>query len=161
MQKGEKFTPSQSEKCFTQKEWISILPEWNFTLIRMISHPFHSFKSEFSPFLESDHSSHSFSSDFFYVYWNLNLFTEKEWFEWSLSKKTEKFTLERVKFHVIRVKWVRYHSYKSLVRVKFTFFEWNIFHSEKEWTFHFAFREYTSEFKIPGCYFRSIRYQRA
>ena len=111
---------------------------------------------------------------------------EKEWFEWSLSKKSEKFTLERVKFSLLkewyfhswksemgeisflqecnftlvgvkftlfecnfffekftlkRVKWVRYHSYKSeislllewnsLYWVKFTLFEWNIFHSEK------------------------------
>ena len=62
MQKSEKMIPSQSEKCFSQKDEfhsnkskISLL--WwyltHFTLSRV----------NFSLFLESDHSNHSFSSE--------------------------------------------------------------------------------------------------
>ena len=68
MQKSEKFTPSQSERCFTQEEWISLCQEGKFNSnkseILLISEwKFHSFKSEFSLFLESDHSNHSFLSE--------------------------------------------------------------------------------------------------
>ena len=89
MQKSEKFTPSQIE-FHSYKSEISLLWEWyltHFTLSRV----------KISLFQESEHSNHSISSDFFYVYWNLNLF---------ISRKRERVvwvvTLKRVKIHSLK-----------------------------------------------------------
>ena len=113
--RSENFTHSQSEKSHP---FHSLMGE-NFTLSRV----------NFSLFLVSDHSNHSFSSDFFYVYWTLNLFTRERVLEWSLSINEWKI-----------------HSLKSEMKIPLllewnSLFEWNIFHSEKEWTVHsFAYR---------------------
>ena len=159
------FTSFISAYSLNAKEWkVHSFSEWkmfhskrvNFTQTKM---KFHSNKSEILPIsLFQEWKFHSFKTEFFTLFRKCSLEplsrVNKFKFEWSLPEKSEKFTLQRVKFSLLnewnewdftrsRVKSHPFHSFKNemgefslllewnftFVRVKFTLFEWITFHS--------------------------------